>query len=343
MIHRKPVLCFAIFSAVFLSAAAVAPAFSQEPTTPLRIRLIHGIPTATIFAMIEAKKDILPKYGKEYTLELRRIDASSEVAIVLAGGGADMGFTATGAIINTNTKLKADLRIVADVIQNGVKGHNAIWFSVRADDPMREIKDLKGKTIATLGFGTFADLSMRVGMRKAGVDPAKDATVVQVPFPAMEANLREKKVDLVQLVPPFYQIARGKGGVRVLFTAADAMGPVQVLILAARGDLLAKNPRRVQAFFDDYYRYLRYALDPKNRDEMIEIGAKMLNLPAAGIKTFWNMKEDFYRDPEGLPDIDAIKREMNVLKEYGIIDAPVDIEKWIDLSFVRKAAQNYKR
>ena len=158
----------------------------------------------------------------------------------------------------------------------------------------------------------------------------------------MEANLREKKVDMVQFVPPFYQIATAKGGIRVLYTATEALGPTQTLVLAARGDFLAKNPRRVQAFFDDYYRYLQYALNPQNRDEIIEIGAKMQNIPAAGFKAWWNMKDDFYRDIDGMPNIDAIKSEMKILKEYGIIEAVVDIEKWVDLSFVRTAALSYE-
>lgn len=343
MTRRKTRLCIAAIAAVFLTCAAGHPALSQEPTAPLRIRLIHGIPTATIYSMIEAKKDILPNYGKDYIVEARRIDASSEIAIVLAGGGADMGFTATGAMINTNRKLNAELRMVADVVQNGVHGHNASWFAVRADDAIKEVKDLKGKTIATLGFGTFADLAMRVGLKKGGIDPAKDVTIVQVPFPAMEANLREKKVDLIQLVPPFYQISTGKGGLRVLYTGAESLGPTQTLMLAASAEFLAKNPRRVQSFFDDYYRFLQYGLNPQNRDEMIEIGAKMQNIPAAAFKSWWNTKEDFFRDPEGLVNVAAVKSEMGVLKEYGIIEVTVDIEKWVDMSFMRKAAQNSKR
>ncbi len=341
MIHRR--LLFALAVSLFMVGVGYAPAgASQEPSAPLRIRLIHGIPTSTIIGMMEAKKDSLPTYGKEYTLEMRRIDPSSEVATVLAAGGADVGFTATGALINANTKLNADMRIVADVVQNGVPGYNAIWFGVRAEDPIREVKDLKGKTVATLGFGTFIDLAMRVAMKKAGLDPAKDATIVQVRFPAMEANLREKKVDMIQLVPPFYQIATAKGGIRILYTGAEALGPVQALILAARADFLQKNPRRAQAFFDDYYRYLQYAMDPKNRDEMIEIGAKMQNIPPAGFKGWWNTRDDFYRSPDGLPNIDAAKREMHLLKEFGIIDATVDLDRWVDLSFMKKAAQNYR-
>ncbi len=341
---NRRTVCTALAGAVALGLALNGtPAAAQgEPSGPLEIRLIHGIPTATVFAMMAGKKDILQKHGKEYTLQMRRIDASSEVATVLAGGAADMGFTATGALISVNTKLNADLRVVADVIQNGVKGHNGIWFAVRAEDPIKDIRDLKGKTVATLGFGTFADLSMRVGMKKAGLDPVKDLTIVQVPFPAMEANLREKKVDMVQFAPPFFQIARGKGGIRVLYTAAESLGPIQALILAARADFLQKNPRRLQAFFDDYYRFLQYALDPKNRDEMIEIGAKMQNIPPAVFKPWWNMQEDFYRTPDGLPNVEAIKAEMRVLKDFGIIEAIVDIDRWVNLSFMKAAAANYR-
>ena len=321
-----------------------APARAQgEPAGPLEIRLIHGVPSSTIIAMMPAKKDILRNYGKDYTLQTRRIDASSEVVTVLAADGADMGLAATGALIGANTKLNADLRVVADVIQDGVKGYNGSWFAVRADDPIKDIRDLKGRTVATLGFGTFVDLAMRVGMKKAGLDPAKDLTIVQVPLPAMEANLREKKVDMVQFVPPFFQIARAKGGMRVLFTSADSLGPTQALMLAARAEFLQKNPRRAQAFFDDYYRFLQYALDSRNRDEMIDIGAKMQSIPPDRFKPWWNTQEDFYRSADGLPNVEAIKKEMQLLKDFGIIDALVDIDRWVNLTFMRAAAANFRR
>ena len=144
------------------------------------------------------------------------------------------------------------------------------------------------------------------------------------------------------VTPPFFQIAMGKGNTRVLFTAAESQGRVQGLSLMARQAFLSENPRRVQAFFDDYYRFLKYAFDPKNRNEMIEIGAKMLNASPKMIKLFWLTKEDFYRDPEGLPNIPAMKREMGILKDYGLIKSEVDLDKWVDLSFIRKAALDYK-
>lgn len=260
MLNRNRNLLTAMVAVLSLVCATIRPARSQEPTTPLTIRLVHGTPTVEIIAMMKAKKDILPNYGKAYTLELREIDPCSEAANVLAAGAADIAVSCTGPLINTNTKLNAHLRIVADADQNGVNGQNAIWYCVTDDSPIKKISDLKGKTVATTAFGTWTDLSMRVGMKKAGFDPA-DATIVQLPFSAMEPSLREKKVDMVPMVPPFYQIATGKGGIRVLYTAADAQGKVQGLSLMAREDFLAKNPRRVQAFFDDYYRYLQYALN----------------------------------------------------------------------------------
>jgi ABC-type nitrate/sulfonate/bicarbonate transport system substrate-binding protein len=325
----------------FLSLA-LRCAYAAEPSDPLTIHLVAGNPTVEVIGMMTSKKNILPNYGKAYTIEARRVDPCSEAATLLASGAADIAVSCTGALINTNLKLHAGLRVVADVAQNGVDGQNAIWYCVRADSPIKTIQDLKGKTIGTSAYGTWVDLSMRVGMAKAAFDP-KEATVVQLPFSAMESSLREKKIDMMSVTPPFYQIAMAKGGVRVLFTAAQAQGRVQGLSLMARQSFLTENPRRVQAFFDDYYRFLRYALDPKNRDEMIGISTKLLNSPPDVEKTLWNTKDDFYRDPNGLPNIDAMKREMATLKEYNLIPSEVDLDKWVDLSFIRKAAADYKR
>ena len=344
--NRRRATVFAVAAGVVALGLALTgtPAGAQgEPRTPLEIRLIHGTPLSMIIASMPAKKDILPNYGKEYTLSLRNINSSAEVATALAAGAGDIGTTSAGAVISVNTKLKADLRVVADQIQNGIDGQNAHWFVVRDDDPAKSVRDLKGRTLGTLGFGSFADISLRIALSKAGLDPAKDVTIVEVPFLAMEANLREKKVDLVFFVPPFYQIARAKGGIRVLFTTAETLGPVQVLFLGARGDFLQKNPRRVQAFFDDYYRFLQYGLDPKNRDEMVEIAAKMQNVPPAGPKRWWNTKEDFYRARDGLPNIAGMKKEISMLQQFGILEKAADIDRWVTLSYMKAAAANYRR
>jgi sulfonate transport system substrate-binding protein len=327
--------------AFVILGVALRYAYGAGPSGPLTIHLVSGNPMVEVIGMMTSKAAILPNYGKAYTIEARRVDPCSQAATLLASGVADIAVSCTGALINTNLKLNADLRVVADMDQNGVGDQNAIWYCVRADSPIKTMQDLKGKTVATSGYGTWTDVAMREGMKKAGFDPAQ-ATVVQLPFTAMEPSLREKKIDMMVVTPPFYQNAMAKGGVRVLFTAAQAQGRVQGLSLMARQSFLAADPR-VQAFFDDYYRFLRYALDPKNRDEMIDIGAKLLNSSSDVGKTWWNTKEDFYRDVDGMPNIAAMKREMVTLKEYNLVPSEVDLDKWTNLSFIRKAVADYKR
>ena len=170
----------------------MVPAYAAEPTTPLTIHLVSGNPIVEIIGMMQAKKDMLPNYGKAYTIDWRRVDPCSQAATLLASGAADIAASCTGALINTNTKLHADIRVVADVAQNGVEGQNAIWYCVRADSPIKTIKDLKGKTVATSGYGSWVDVSMRVGMKKAGLDPS-ETTVVQLPFSAMDSSSPRKE------------------------------------------------------------------------------------------------------------------------------------------------------
>ena len=57
--------------------------------------------------------------------------------------------------------------------------------------------------LATNVAGTAVDLSMRAKLRKHGLQDERDYTVIEAPFPTMQAVLVEKKADLVAAVWPF--------------------------------------------------------------------------------------------------------------------------------------------
>ena len=149
--NRRRATVFAVAAGVVALGLALTgtPAGAQgEPRTPLEIRLIHGTPLSMIIASMPAKKDILPNYGKEYTLSLRNINSSAEVATALAAGAGDIGTTSAGAVISVNTKLKADLRVVADQIQNGMMDFGVV---IAAPSAMAVVGKL-GKVLGPRGL-----------------------------------------------------------------------------------------------------------------------------------------------------------------------------------------------
>ena len=89
-----------------------------------------------------------------------------------------------------------DLRIIGDEFQDGVPGYYSQEYMVLKDGPIQKVEDLKGKVVATNAAGSAVDVAMKAMLHKHGLEPNRDYTVVEAPFPAMKAMLAEKKVDL---------------------------------------------------------------------------------------------------------------------------------------------------
>ncbi len=97
----------------------------------------------------------------------------------------------------------SDLRIIADEIQDGAPGYYSTPYFVRKDSGIDKIEDMKGKVAATNGLGSGVDIAMRAVLHKHGLEVKRDYTMIEAPFPAHKAMLKEKKADLVVGVLPF--------------------------------------------------------------------------------------------------------------------------------------------
>ena len=232
-----------------------------------------------------------------------------------------------------------DLRIIADEFQDGVGDYHTNEFFVLKDSPVKTVKDLKGKVIATNAAGSAVDIVMRAMLRKNGLDDKKDVTWVEVNFPNMRAMLAEKKVDMIPAVLPFSLDPTLRGMSRTLFTQKEAMGQTEMIIWAARSGFLQKNRAAMVDFMEDTLRTVRWYLDPKNHEEVIQIAAKVSKQPPERFKGWLFTRKDYYRDPSMLPNLDAFQANMKLQSDLGLIKAPLDVRKYADLSIVQEAAK----
>ena len=60
-----------------------------------------------------------------------------------------------------------DVRMIADVFQDGVPDYGTVTYVVRKDSPIKTVEDLHGKTVATNAIGSFGDSAMRINLRAA--------------------------------------------------------------------------------------------------------------------------------------------------------------------------------
>ena len=53
-------------------------------------------------------------------------------------------------------------------------------------------------------------------------------------------------------------------------------------------------------------------------------------------------KQDTYRDPNLIPNLDALQRNVDITRELGFVKKKIDINKYADLSLVQEAAKRLK-
>lgn len=327
----------AVMAAACAMLAFGAAARAEPPTLNIGF---DTIPTHLAPVILQFP-DQLRHYGKEYKVNLIRFRGSALQLQALAAGEVDLGVLAystfaTG-ILNANIPVKA----VADVAQDGP------WFStvycVLADSPIHSPKDLKGKVIAVNAFGGAVDLAARSLVLKNGLKPNSDVTFIEANFANEEAMLRENKIQVAGLVQPFWAFAQKSGNVRELFTQRDGAGTTQFLFFAGRQDVIAAKRNLLVMFLEDYLTGMRFVLDPKNRDRVLKVVADLNKQPESKFVDWALLKDkDYYHDPDGLVNEDALQKNVDQLAELGQIKKTFDIRPHVDNTLVRDAKKNMK-
>jgi sulfonate transport system substrate-binding protein len=292
--------------------------------------------------MLVEKKDLATHLGKSYQLEIIRFAGTPPLITALAAGELEIAnLTYPTLPIAIQNAGMDDLRVIADEFQDGNAGFYSNEYMVLADGPIRRVEDLKGKAIATNAAGSAVDIAMRAMLRKHGLEERRDYTTIEAPFPTMRAMLAEKKVDLVPAVVPFAYDPEFRKIARPLFDTKDAVGISQFSTWVARKGFIDKNRAALTDFMEDSVRIVRWYLDPANHKEAMEICARVTKQPAERFSWVFTNKDN-YRDPNMMPDMAALQRNVDLTRDLGFIKASFDVNKFADLSVVQDAAKRLK-
>jgi ABC-type nitrate/sulfonate/bicarbonate transport system substrate-binding protein len=288
------------------------------------------------------KKDLAKNYGKSYVVVPEHFQGTPPMVTALANNQVDIANLAysTLGIAIENAGL-TDLRIIADEFQDGVGDYYSQEYMVLKDGPIHKVEDLKGKVVATNSEGSAVDVAQKAMLRKHGLLPNRDYTVVEAPFPAMRAMLQEKKVALIPAVLPFsYNPALRKIG-RDLFVQKDAIGVTDMIVWVARKPFLDKNRAALTDFFADTLRIVHWYLDPKNHEAAMKIFGDLVKRPPQTFSYVFT-KGDVYHDPNMLPNLPALQKNIDLTHELGFVKSTFNVKDYSDLSIVEAAAKRLK-
>jgi NitT/TauT family transport system substrate-binding protein len=325
--------------ALAFAALIAAPAAAQQP---VKIRVAWTAPVSNWASILLEKKDLAKHLGKSYTLEPVRYAGTPLMITALANGELEVANLAysTIAIAIKNAGLE-DLRVIADEFRDGVAGRYTNEYYVLKDGPIQKIQDLKGKVVATNAAGSAVDVASRAMLRKGGLEDKRDYTTLETPFPTMRAMLAEKKADLIPAVLPFSLDPELKKIARPLFSQRDAIGVTDMIVWTARKPFIEKNRAAMVDFMEDSIRIVRWYLDPANHKEAAEIAARVTKQPVERFGWLFT-NQDYYRNPDMVPDLKALQSNLNITKELGFVKDDINVENYSDLSVVQDALKRLK-
>lgn len=280
--------------------------------------------------------ELFPNFGKTYVVESMHFQGTTPQIEALAANDLDIAAFGPEALALAVDNAHLNVKMIADVFQDGVPGYSSITYVVRKDSPIRKVEDLRGKVIATNAIGSFGDSAMRIMLRRHGLND-KDFTTVEANFNTMPAMLDEGKVDLINLLPQFRYLMDREGKYRPLFTAEQGEGRIQAVLWAMREDVLAAHRATLVDFLADHVRAVRWLVDPAHHDETVAIAAAVTKAKPDTLQYVYT-KEDSYHAPDGKPDVAATQRALDVEIKYGIIDKTVTVApKYVDLGPIEEA------
>jgi sulfonate transport system substrate-binding protein len=324
--------------ALVAAFVAVGPAGAA----PLKIRMSWVAPVTNWASIWLEKKDLAKHFGQSYLVEPTQFQGTPPMVTALATNQieiSNLAYSTLGIAIE-NAGLN-DLRIVADEFQDGVAGYYSQEYMVLKDSTIHKVEDLKGKVIASNAAGSAIDIAMRAMLRKHGLEANRDYTMVEAPFPAMRAMLAEHKVDLIPAVLPFSYDPQLRDIARDLFVQKDAIGVTDMIVWTMRKPFIDKNRPALVDFFEDTLRITRWYLDPTNHDAVLQIAGRLTKRPPQSFDWLFT-KRDTYRDPDMLPNLDALQKNVDLTHELGFVKSSFDVNAYSDLSMVEDAAKRFK-
>ena len=320
----------------------IGAALAQQ--APVKIRIAWTVPVANSPTILYEKPDILKFKGKSYDIELVYFQGTPPMMTALSSGDIDIALLAYSSLaLSIQNAGMTDLRVIADEQQEGVDGYYTSPFMVLKDGPIKTTADLKGKVVATNATGSAVDIAMRANLKKAGLEDKRDYSVVEAAFPNQRALLMQKKADLISVVAPFSYHPELVENAKTLFTVKDGLGKSEFIVWVAKDGFLKKNKAAMTDFMEDSITSLHYLMDPKNRAEMLKTAARVSKLPEGAFADWIYTKKDLYRDPNMVPDVEALQRSIDIQQSIGFLKDKMDIKKYVDLSYTQDAIKRMKK
>jgi len=291
-------------------------------------KVVFSIPSRSIAAvdLYIAKER---GFFREEGLDVDIVQIRGNVAIAAALSGQVQATNGIGTVIRALERSDVPLKILTVSLKR-----NLFWLVARPG--ITSISQLKGKILGTTTFGGSQHTAATRLIRKGGVDPDKDLTVVVGgDVPAQLQSLISGAIDVAALSPPTVILARDKFHMNILGSAMEDVANLQngtavTEKLLRDNRVLLKRILRARAKANRYFW--------ENESGTSEVLAKFQNVDNAVARESYRLAKAAFTS-DGIPSAKEIEEFLKADAELLKLREPVLPAKIFDFSLQREVNQ----
>lgn len=307
---------------------AGGPATSSAPALTKIVVTYGSVAGDVLPTYVALEAGVFRKNGLDVDLQL--VNSSTASVAALVSKHAD--FTQAGGSETISSNVGG-----ADLVMVSITGATYSYI-LEGSPELRSPEDLKGKKVGISTIGSSSDVAVRVALRRIGIDPDRDVSIVAVGgVPERTAAMRNGAIQATVANPP-ESLTLERAGFKPILDLPSLKLPASLQGTIVRRDLIQTRPDLVQRYVDSIVQAI--ALMKKDR----AIGV-------AALKKYFQSTDDeamvatvdFYVT-EVFPALPAPRVELfgDALATLAARNDKVkgyDVSRMIDASFVQRAGE----
>ena len=224
--------------------------------------------------------------------------------------------------------------VPAKLVGNMWRYSGCYWLI--ADNDVKDIADLKGKTIGTAGATGGMRLSVLKMLEQNNISEGDVTLIANGTRQTAYATLTSGEVDATIIHNPYAVLAEEEGVGHVLGRAWDYIPDYYTGTIMASNNIIEKEPEKLQRFITAYYQ-VHEAVKNEYFDEFITWAAEYMNTSEETMRKAIESEIDVWLDYPVIPE-DRLAVTFDYLKQYGWVDGNVDYTGTYTNEFAQVAA-----
>ena len=329
---RRAFVQAALSTMILASSATV---YAQTTKAPVKVRYEEVVRS---ILYVPAYVALSQGYFKDAGLDvqMKTSQGTDKGMAALLSGSADIvliGPEATVYVQNSESPVKPR-------IFSGLTATDGFMLVSRSKEPL-DWKKLKGKTIMGFRPGSNPDVYLETALRKHGLDPKKDVTIVNNLGPAARAGAwMSGRADYAIFLEPEAGTLEREGKAFPVASIGAEVGPVDYTVFTTTDSFISKQPQVVQAWTDAINRAMKHVQSAASADLAKQVAEFFPATPqpqiAAAIDRY--KKHNIWKTSP-LVEQDAMNKLQDMLVASGVLESGkrVKYQDVVVTDFARRA------